>query len=130
MTFTDGDELPGEARMMGQGFGAAGGGGGVIPEITVAEFLRDHGGRSAQVVDVREQEEWAAGHMPGSVHVPLGEVAMRLGELDRARPVITVCRSGQRSLYSAAELLQSGFTDVRSLSGGLIAWVEAGQPLE
>jgi rhodanese-related sulfurtransferase len=100
------------------------------PEITVAEFLRDGVGAKAQVVDVREPDEWAAGHMPGSVLIPMGEVGSRLGELDRERPVVTVCRSGRRSLFSAAELLEAGLRDVRSLAGGMIAWVEAGQPVE
>lgn len=100
------------------------------PEITVAEFLREAAGSGVQVVDVREPEEWATGRMPGSVLMPMGEVAARKRELDPDKPVVTVCRSGRRSLYSAEELLGAGFRDVKSLAGGLIAWVEAGQPLE
>lgn len=116
--------------MNGAGFGGATGNAQVhrAQEITVAEFLRD--GAGAQIVDVRELEEWAVGHLPGSMLMPMGEVAFRLGELDPTRPVVTVCRSGQRSLYSADELLAAGFSDVKSLAGGLIAWVEAGQPVE
>lgn len=101
-----------------------------VPEITVAEFLRETAGTGVQVVDVREQEEWAAGRMPGSVLMPMGEVAARMRELDPDAPVVTVCRSGRRSLYSAEELIGAGFRDVKSLAGGLIAWVEAGRPLE
>jgi rhodanese-related sulfurtransferase len=86
-----------------------------VPEISVAEFLRGDVPPGAQLVDVREREEWAAGHIPG---------------LDRSRAVITVCRSGRRSLFSAEDLLQVGFADVRSLSGGIIAWLEAGQTVE
>ena len=101
-----------------------------VPEITVAEFLRETAGTRVQVVDVREQEEWAAGRMPGSVLMPMGEVAARMRELDPDAPVVTVCRSGRRSLYSAEQLIGAGFRDVKSLAGGLIAWVEAEQPLE
>jgi rhodanese-related sulfurtransferase len=101
-----------------------------VPEITVAEFLRDVAGTDVQVVDVREQEEWAAGRIPGSVLIPMGDVSSRLHELDPDRPVVTVCRSGRRSLFSAEDLLNAGFPDVKSLAGGVIAWVEAGQPLE
>lgn len=100
-----------------------------VPEVTVEAFLR--GAEAApQVVDVREQDEWAEGRIPGSVFMPLGEVGARLGELDPRRPVVTVCRSGRRSLYAAAEMLAAGFRDVRSLAGGMIAWAEAGQPVE
>ncbi len=94
----------------------------------MAEYVRD--GAGAQIVDVREPEEWVDGHIPGSTLMPMGEVAFRLGELNPTRPVVTVCRSGQRSLYSADELLAAGFSDVKSLAGGLIAWVDAGQPVE
>lgn len=101
-----------------------------VPEITVAEFLRGTAASGVQVVDVREPEEWSRGRMPGSVLMPMGEVAARMRELDPDAPVVTVCRSGRRSLYSAEELIGAGFRDVKSLAGGLIAWVEAGQPLE
>jgi rhodanese-related sulfurtransferase len=101
-----------------------------VPEITVDEFLRTLAGSRVQVVDVREVDEWAAGHIPASVLMPMGDVAARKRELDPEVPVVTVCRSGRRSLYSAEELIHSGFQDVKSLAGGLIAWAEAGQPLE
>lgn len=100
------------------------------PEITVADYLRGHAGAGAQIVDVREPDEWAEGHLPRSVLMPMAEVPRRMGELDPNRPVITVCRSGRRSLISAEQLIAAGFTDVNSLAGGIIAWAEAGQPVE
>lgn len=102
------------------------------PEITAPELRREleRVGGAMQLVDVREPEEWTAGHLPGSVLIPMGELGGRRDELDRSRPIITVCRSGRRSLYSAEELLAAGFPDVRSLAGGVIAWVEAGGRLE
>ena len=73
-----------------------------MPEITVAETdvrrVRD------QIVDVREDEEVAEGTIPGAIHIPLGQLSARAGELDRERPVITVCRSGRRSAHAAEQL--------------------------
>ncbi len=79
-----------------------------------------------QVVDVRYPNEWEAGHIEGAVHIPLDYVFDRLDELDRTRPVVTVCRSGDRSAEAAKELSGEGF-DARNLEGGMQAW--AGQRL-
>ena len=105
-------------------------GGQLAPEIEVAELRRGAGDAKVQIVDVREPEEWAAGHIPGSRHIPMAELGRRLGELDPRAPVVTVCRIGVRSLMSADELLLAGFRDVRSLAGGITAWTEAGLPVE
>ncbi|MBW3634755.1 MAG: rhodanese-like domain-containing protein, partial [Chloroflexi bacterium] len=102
----------------------------VAPETTVDELVSNLATRSVQVVDVREPEEWVSGYIQGSVLMPMGEVQQRHRELDPALPVVTVCHSGVRSLFSAEELIAAGFADVRSLSGGMVAWVEAGQPVE
>lgn len=102
----------------------------IAPEMTVEEFLRHRFAATPQIVDVREPDEWFAGRMPGSLLIPLGDIGRRMTELDPCRPVVTVCRSGRRSLYAAAELLAAGFRDVQSLAGGMIAWSEAGQPVE
>jgi rhodanese-related sulfurtransferase len=104
----------------------------IAPETTVEELVSNLSTSpvQVQVVDVREPEEWLSGYIPGSVLMPMGEVQRRHGELDPALPVVTVCHSGVRSLFSAEELICAGFTDVRSLSGGMLAWVEAGQPME
>lgn len=81
-----------------------------------------------QLVDVREDDEWAAGHIDGAVHIPEHEVADRVGELDRGRPVVTVCRVGARSQETAEWLRQQGF-GADSLDGGLLAWKWAGLAL-
>jgi rhodanese-related sulfurtransferase len=81
-----------------------------------------------QVVDVRYPNEWEAGHIEGSVHIPADELDDRLGELSRDRPVVTVCRSGSRSAAAAEQLAVEGFT-VENLEGGVLAWVEAGRSL-
>jgi rhodanese-related sulfurtransferase len=78
-----------------------------------------------QVVDVRYPNEWEAGHIDGAVHIPLDYLYEHTEDLDRARPVVTVCRSGSRSAKAAEELAGEGF-DVQNLSGGMLAWVEQG----
>lgn len=101
-----------------------------VPEIDVAGLAAARAaGADLQIVDVREPDEWAAGHMPGAVLIPLGQLAQRAGELDPARPVVMVCRSGNRSGTATKLLLQGGFTDVKNLVGGMIAWADARQPV-
>lgn len=84
---------------------------------------------NVQIIDCREQDEWDAVHVPGTILMPLGMIGQRLGELDKGRPVIIVCRSGRRSLIAARQMAQIGFADVKSMQGGLIAWAEQGNPL-
>ncbi len=81
-----------------------------------------------QVVDVRWPNEWEAGHIEGSLHIPQDELEDRAREVGRGRPVVTVCRSGGRSAAAAEELRAEGF-DAESLDGGLLAWVDAGLAL-
>ncbi|MBW3591306.1 MAG: rhodanese-like domain-containing protein [Actinobacteria bacterium] len=81
-----------------------------------------------QVVDVREQDEWEAGHVRGALHLPLDEVASERHSVDWDKPVVTVCRTGARS-SAAADLLREVGVDAYSLNGGLRAWAAAGQPL-
>ena len=101
-----------------------------LPEVTVAQTIDARATGTHQIVDVRERDEWDEGHIPGSQLIPLGELGVRTTELDPAKPVIAVCRSGQRSL-TAVEILQgAGFKDVASMSGGIIDWARAGQPIE
>jgi hydroxyacylglutathione hydrolase len=100
------------------------------PEVTVAQFAGEWHPGEAQLVDVREPDEWTEGHAPRAILIPLGELMSRRGELDPARPVVTICRSGRRSLTAAEILLGTGFRDVRSLNGGMIAWREAQMPVE
>lgn len=101
------------------------------PEVDTAELTRLRDGEAAvQVVDVREATEWADGRIPGAVHVPLGELGLRKTELDPNRPVVTICRSGRRSLTAADALRGAGFSEVASLAGGMDAWRDSGQPVE
>lgn len=72
-----------------------------------------------QWLDVRTPSEWEAGHLEGATWIPLNELRERVGELDRDRPVVTICKGGQRSYYASRILQLNGFNDVATLSGGM-----------
>jgi len=79
-------------------------------------------GGSAVLLDVREPWEYDVCRIEGSRLVPLAQLPSRVGELDRARPVVVICHHGVRSLRAAAYLEHCGFADVVNLSGGIDAW--------
>ena len=81
--------------------------------------------RGAVLLDVREPDEFDAGHAPGARLLPLGELAARTGELDPTVPVVCVCRSGARSATAAEALTRAGF-DAINLVGGMQAWAAEG----
>jgi rhodanese-related sulfurtransferase len=97
----------------------------VTPEHT-AEALADG---SAQVIDVREPYEREAGHIAGSRHVGLQDLAAQAETVDRDRPVIFQCRSGARSLMAAQAFRRAGY-DAWSMAGGLELWVAEGREIE
>ncbi|MFN8660465.1 MAG: rhodanese-like domain-containing protein [Thermomicrobiales bacterium] len=99
-------------------------------EITLAEYLASQSGARRQVIDVRGQDEWQGGHLQEAQLVPLDQLPARQHELDPALPVVTVCRSGRRSLEAATYLREQGFAHARSLAGGMIAWSAARQPVK
>jgi|SRR4051794_6983467 rhodanese-related sulfurtransferase len=80
------------------------------------------------VLDVREDDEWAAGHIAGSTHVPMSEIVLRVAEVPAADPLLVVCRVGARSAQVAAWLRAQG-RDAHNLAGGLLSWSAAGRPL-
>ena len=93
-----------------------------VAEITPTEFVaRRERGESLTLLDVREEWELGVASVPDVVHIPMGEVADRLGELERSREVVVLCRSGRRSLQVANFLQQNGFQAV-NLAGGILAW--------
>lgn len=102
-----------------------------VPAITAVELsTRLSNGEQLQLVDVRERHEWNEGHIPGSVHIPLGDLQARVGKIARDRTVVMICRSGNRSYHATAALQAAGFTNVVNLDGGVIAWGRAGLRLE
>jgi rhodanese-related sulfurtransferase len=82
----------------------------------------------ALLLDVREDDEWAAGHAPSAVHLPMGQVVDRMGELAAGRTIVCMCRAGGRSQSVALRLAGSGF-DVRNAVGGMQAWAAHGLPV-
>jgi rhodanese-related sulfurtransferase len=95
----------------------------MVREISPVEFVATLAGRpQTLLVDVREAWELRIAQLPGALHIPMAEVAARLGELDRARDVVVLCRSGGRSLTVARYLEARGYPSVANLSGGILAW--------
>lgn len=97
-----------------------------LPDVDAqrAEEMLDRG--EALLLDVREPQQWAAGHAPRAQHVPLGE--LRPESIPAGRPAIAVCRSGNRS-ETAADLLAASWVPVHNLAGGMKGWAEAGLPV-
>jgi rhodanese-related sulfurtransferase len=83
----------------------------------------------SQFIDVREDYEYDAGHIPGSRHVDVNDLNGIADSLDNSRPVVFYCRSGDRSTMPAQAFRASGW-DAYAIEGGLQAWVESGNPLE
>ncbi len=93
-----------------------------IPEISPAEFLsRRQNGEDLTLLDVREGWELGVASVPDVVHIPMGEIASRIGELDASKETVVLCRSGKRSLEVAKYLQANGFNAV-NLAGGILAW--------
>jgi rhodanese-related sulfurtransferase len=82
----------------------------------------------ASLIDVREDYEWRAGHIAGSDHIGLAQLAAAAATIGRDDPVVFYCRSGARSMMAAEAFRSSGY-DAYNLAGGLLAWVAAGLPL-
>jgi rhodanese-related sulfurtransferase len=93
------------------------------PYVAVSAVPQD-----AFILDVREPDEWAAGHVEGSLHIPMGEVPDRFVEVPQDQRVVVVCRSGGRSARVTEFLRQQGY-DVVNLDGGLTAWQAANRAL-
>ena len=96
------------------------------PEITLEEFAARH--EDGTTVDVRERDEYAQGHVPGAVLLPMSQLASRLGELDRSARLHVICASGNRSRAMTDLLVAQGF-DAVSVAGGTHAWIASGRPV-
>lgn len=95
-------------------------------DVTPAQALSLHEAGDVTLLDVREPEEWVKGHAAGAVHIPLGDINPTT--LDTSKPIVAVCRSGNRS-GKATELLREAGIDVRNMAGGMNAWHENGLPM-
>lgn len=95
----------------------------IVREIDVQTLASDD---ETLILDVREPEEYEPGHVPGAINLPQADLASRLDEVPRDRPVATICQSGFRSLRAAQFLKQRGYDDVVSVKGGTAAWQATG----
>ncbi len=93
-----------------------------VPSVSATDVPPD-----AAVLDVREDDEWAAGHIDGALHIPLQELPARTPELPDAQTLV-VCKVGGRSAQAVAYLAQQGY-DVVNLDGGMLDWEAAGRPM-
>ena len=94
-----------------------------VPEVSVAQLPPD-----AALLDVRESDEWAAGHAPGATHLPMSELTARMDELPDGDPLYVICRSGGRSARVAAYLSAQGYPAV-NVEGGMQAWARQGREI-
>ena len=107
-----------------------------MPEISSEEVVKmmAEEGSKPLVLDVRQPEELLGplGRLAGAICIPLAELQGRLSELEERRegPVVTLCRSGNRSITAAAILIEAGFQNVSSMAGGLQDWRQKGYPTE
>jgi adenylyltransferase/sulfurtransferase len=98
-------------------------------EISVQELARSlAGGAPPLVLDVREPHEWEIAALEGATLIPLATLPARLAELDPGRPIVTVCHKGTRSMRALELLRAAGYSDVRSLKGGVDAWAREMAP--
>lgn len=100
-----------------------------LPEVPASEAPAWLASSGARILDVREPEEFAAGHIDGALSLPQAELADRLGELRKDEDLLVVCAGGVRSARAGQYLLANGYRGVRSLSGGMSAWLKAGLPV-
>ena len=94
-----------------------------VPEVMSADLPA-----GAFLLDIREDDEWTAGHAPDAVHVRLGELGARAGELPRDREVYVICRTGNRSAYAAQALAVGGLNAI-NVADGMTGWAVAGRAM-
>lgn len=99
-----------------------------VPEVMSID-IEDRVKAGWTLIDVRETFEFAFGHIPGSVNIPMSEFIDRLSEVPKER-VVLICRSGGRSEEAGRYLLQNGYSEIVNLIGGTMAWKSAGFQLE
>ncbi len=112
---------------MNRGAAAPAASAGMPAEISVEQAKQKYDS-GIFILDVREQDEWDAGHIPNATLIPLGQLQNRASELPKDKEIVVVCRSGKRSATGRDTLLNAGFASVTSMAGGMVAWQAAGYP--
>ncbi len=90
-----------------------------IKQITPRELDQKKG---VTIIDVRTDKEYAHSHIPGSVHVPLADIASRVKKLKKDKDIVVYCQSGNRSIWAIKRLIGMGYTNLYNLKGGFSAW--------
>ncbi|MBC8088682.1 MAG: MBL fold metallo-hydrolase [Phycisphaerae bacterium] len=110
---------------------------GHVRSVTVpALVLERANGPAAQnaqaplIIDVRKKDEWNHGHIPDARHIPLGHLLQQVTDVSRDAPIVVHCQSGGRSAIATSALMQAGFTNVRNLTGGIVAWEANNNPVD
>jgi rhodanese-related sulfurtransferase len=99
------------------------------PEVDLDTFA-DALEKGAVVIDVREPEEYVEAHIPGVVHIPLGQLGQRLHELPAERPLYVVCAVGSRSMMAATALQNQAGVEAVSVAGGTKGWIASGRDVQ
>jgi len=104
----------------------------LVKDVTSAEATQLLNRRNAVLLDVREPKEFEGGKLPGAIHIPLSQIASRMGELAKlvARPVVAYCDTGRKSRTAVGMLAKAGFKEIYTLQGGIAAWKKDGLPVE
>ena len=102
----------------------------LAPSIDVQTAYAARSNPTVFMLDVREPDDYDAGHIPGNTLIPMGEIPDRLGEIPTDVPVIVTCRTGNRSGQVVDFLREQGFTNVHNMDGGIVAWQKAGYEVE
>ncbi len=98
-----------------------------VPSVSVSDVADDLP-EGVLLLDVREPDEWSAGHAPSALHIPMSQIAGRLDELPQDDNLFVICRSGGRSARVTAYLNDNGW-DAVNVSGGMQSWAAAGRPM-
>ena len=94
-----------------------------LHHVSADELRRELEATSSPVlIDVREPDEYAAGHVPGAINLPLGSLPAAARDIAPDTDVVTICQSGHRSVTAGKRLLKAGYSKVRSVKGGTDAW--------
>lgn len=101
-----------------------------IKQVSVEQAKAAVDAKDAQFIDVRTAEEYAAGHAPKAVNMPLDALGNELTKLDKTKPVYVICQTGRRSQKGSEILQKAGFNDVYNIQGGTSAWIDAQLPIE
>ena len=100
-----------------------------VPQLTVDDMAGHLAAHDAVILDVRNATEWASGHLPSALHIPLGYLSERLEDVPSDRPVVVHCQGGGRSAIAASLLHRAGRDNVSNMVGGFQAWMGAGLPV-